>query len=113
MGPKNPLAHASHDEPVNPGAHLQVPEDKQMPEPAHGGEQAEDCMSSKERDPESPDGSWFTSGIESQMITRLFEDPEFAAIQMLDDIASDLAVSGVDVLIIGVEGRGVKLDCPA
>lgn len=56
-GPKKPVAHDSHDDPVNPGAHWQVPEAEQTPEPAHGGEHADDWISTSESDPELPSGS--------------------------------------------------------
>lgn len=42
LGPKNPWAQDSQEEPVKPVGQLHVPEEVQTPEPAHGGEQAED-----------------------------------------------------------------------
>jgi hypothetical protein len=108
-GPKKPVAHTSHDAPVNPGAHAQVPEAVHSPEAEQGEEQVLDCISMRVRalDP-AGGGSWEMSGTESHIMTRfeeLDEDEEgWTAIQTLEEMARDLAVSGVED-VNGAEGR--------
>jgi len=111
LEPKNPEAQDSHEAPVNPEAHWQVPEPVHTPEDEQLGLQAEDWMSVRESDPRLLAGSWLTSGIASQTITRwLF--PEFKAAQTVEDKVSDWAASGIEVLPAGVVGRPVNDDCP-
>ena len=100
---------------MKPVGQLHVPEEVQTPEPAHGGEQAEDWMSSKERDVDVPAGSCDTSGTESQRTTRLVDDDpvELTAAQTLLERAKELAVSGVDVLAAGDAASGEKPAWPA
>ena len=50
MGPKNPSAQVSHEDPVNPVGQLHVPEAEQTPEPEQGTEQAKDWTSRRESD---------------------------------------------------------------
>lgn len=107
MGPKNPGAHVSHDDPVNPAGQVQTPEAEQTPDPEQAGEQASDCMSRSVSDFNVPAGSWVTSGTASQMMTRSFE-PELRATHTLGEMARELAVNGVEVLTRGPVGNGEK-----
>ena len=111
VGPKNPGEQDSHDAPVNPGAQLHVPEAEQTPEPAHGGEHADDSRSRSESAPELVVGSWVRSGIESQRMTRLL-GPAFTAAHTLDDRAREPADNGWDAFTGGVEGSEAKAACP-
>ena len=54
--PKKPLEHASHDAPVNPGAHAHVPVAVQSPEAEHGGEHVLDSMWMRLKGPDPIDG---------------------------------------------------------
>ena len=85
---------------MKPVGQRHVPDGVQMPEPAHGGEQAEDWMSSKERDADVPAGSCDMSDTESQRTMWLVDDDpvELTAAQTLLERAKELAMSGVDVL---------------
>jgi hypothetical protein len=64
-------------------------------------------------------GNWEMSGMESHMMTRfvvLDEDEEgWTAIQMLEEMARDFEVSGVEELVDvrGGEGREVNDEFPA
>jgi hypothetical protein len=107
-GPKNPSAHDSQEDPVNPGEHWQVPEAEQTPELEHGGEHALDWISTSVR-PEALAGSWVISGTESHMMSRLFEGPEVVATQTFEDSASERPVSEEE-LKLGVEGRELNSD---
>lgn len=57
VGPKKPFAQDSQDDPVNPVGQVHTPEAEQTPEPAHGGEHAEDCISRRLRPLAAPEGS--------------------------------------------------------
>lgn len=105
MGPKNPGAQVSHDDPVNPAGHVHTPEAEQTPAPEQAGEQADDCMSRRESVFSVPAGSCVTSGTASHRITRSLE-PEVRAIHTFEDTASELAVKGMEELAIGVVGSG-------
>lgn len=94
VGPKNPAEQDSHEVPLNPVGHVHVPWAEQTPEPAQGGEQADDCISKRAREFEDPEGSWATSGIESQSTIRF--EPELTATQTLLEIERDPAERGVE-----------------
>lgn len=111
VGPKKPAAQVSQAVPLNPGAHVQVPEAEHVPELAQGGEQVEDCMSRRDMDPELRKGSCAVSGTESHITTRPF-DPKDIATQTLDAMASDWAARGVDALATGAEGSELKAALP-
>jgi hypothetical protein len=83
---------------------VQVPDDEHTPLPEHTGEQEDDSMLRRDSEPEAVCGSWLTSGIESQMITRLLLPAETAA-QTFPEIASDDAVKGIDAFPTGELGR--------
>ena len=53
FGPKEPGAQDSHEDPVNPVGHEHVPDAVQIPAPAHGGEQAADCISKMDNELDS------------------------------------------------------------
>lgn len=113
LGPKNPLAQVSQEEPVNPGEQAHVPADVQVPELAQTGEHTLDSMSSMEMVPALFAGSWETSGTDSQKTTRLLEEPELAIIHTLEESASALADKGVDEFATrGEEGREMNVDSP-
>lgn len=48
----------------------------------------------------------------SHSTTRVFEPVEPTATQTLEDMASELALKGVDELTTGADGRGEKLPWP-
>lgn len=105
MEPKKPGEQVSQEDPVKPGAHVHVPEELQIPAPAHGGEHAEDWMSTRENEPELEDGSCLTSGIESQRIMRLLPFPVLTDTQTLDERAIEPALRGVELLEPGEDDR--------
>ena len=113
-GPKNPLAHASHDAPVKPAGQVQVPAAEQMPAPEHGGEHAADCMSRIEMLlSDEPEGSCERSAMESQRMRRsVDEDPAETAAQTLDDIMTEPAAVEVESREALLVGRFVKVDAP-
>ena len=111
LGPKNPEAQDSHDVPVNPEAHLQVPAVVHTPEDAQLGLQAEDWSSVRESEPKLLAGSWLMSGIESQTIKGLLL-LEFKAAQTAEDKVSDWAASGVVEFPASVVDRAINDDCP-
>jgi hypothetical protein len=110
VGPKNPLAHDSQAEPVKPRGHWHVAEAEQTVEPAHGGEQTDDWISTRARGRDIDDGSWDTSGTEFQNITR--DEPAVKTAQTFLASAKELAGRGMEELI-GVEGRLKNDGCPA
>ncbi|KAJ3884782.1 hypothetical protein GG344DRAFT_83509 [Lentinula edodes] len=93
--PKKP---DSQEAPVKPAAHEQVPDDVQIPLLEQAGSQAEDCMSTREREPDT--ASWEKFGTESQKTTRFLE-PTLMAAQILDERASDCALREVEELPTG------------
>jgi hypothetical protein len=105
VGPKKPDAQDSQEVPLKLVGHVHEPEAEQTPDPAQGGEHAADCISTSDKEVADPDGSWPTSGTESQKITRLFE-LELTASQTLDERDSEPAANGVDVFPIGDVGSG-------
>jgi hypothetical protein len=107
FGPKKPGAQDSHDVPLNPGGQVHEPKAEQTPDPAQGGEQAADCMSTRKRDWAEPDGSWPKSGIESHNMTRLLE-LELTATQTLEERASEPADNGDEEFRIGDVGSDVN-----
>lgn len=111
VGPKNPDAQDSHDEPVKPGAHVQVPDVEQIPFPEHAGEHALDWRSRTDMAPER-DPSWLTSGTDSQRMTRSVS-PMLTAAHTLGAIASEDAVILVDEFEMGSVGSFVCLAVPA
>jgi hypothetical protein len=111
VGPKKPAAQVSQDVPLNPGAHVQVPDAEQVPELAQGGEQVEDCMSRSDMEPVLRKGSCAVSGTESHNTTRPL-DPNDNATQTLVDMAIDPAVNGVEPLDTGPEGRELNAAWP-
>ncbi len=89
---------------MNPCGQRQTPCGEQAAELEHAGEHAADRRSSNVKD-DGEEGSWVTSGTESQRTMReLLESKETAA-HVLDDKASERAVRGKDVLTEGVEGK--------
>lgn len=93
---------------MKPVAHEQVPAAVHIPEPAHGGEQAEDSMLSRRREPVFADGSWETSGTESQKTKRSLE------LELtLDDKPNELAEREEEELENGAEGSCVNPEEPA
>jgi hypothetical protein len=110
LGPKNPSAHDSQAEPVKPGGQSHVAEAEQTVELEHGGEQADDWISTRARGRVIADGSWETSGTEFQNIKR--DEPEVKTAQTLLESAKELAGRGMEELI-GVEGRDENAACPA
>ena len=111
MGPKNPSAHDSQAEPAKPRGHSHIEEALQTVEPAHGGEQVDNWISTRARGRDIDDGSWDTSGTESQNIMREEPEPEVRATQILLESAIELAGRGMEELI-GTEGRFEKAGCP-
>lgn len=90
---------------MNPGGQVHVPEALHTPEPAHGGEQADDWRSRSESEVELvPSGNCLMSGTESHNTTRSVEDPALTAAQTFVDSDSALAERGVEELTSGVEG---------
>jgi len=62
-------------------------------------------MSTREREPEAEEGSWVTSGTDSQKITRrLEEELKVTAIHTFVASAMALAARGVEVFVMGAEG---------
>lgn len=111
MGPKNPLSHDSQAEPAKPRGHLHVRKAEQTEEPAHGGEQADDWISTRARGRDIDDGSWDTSGTESQNTMRDELEPEVKATQTFLESAKELTGTGMEELI-GTEGRSKNAGCP-
>ena len=105
VGPKYPGAHDSQEVPLNPVGHVHVPEAEQTPLPEQGGEHAVDCKFRRESEPEAVSGSWLTSGIEFQTMTRLLLPAETSA-QTFPESANDDALN-VDAFAIGESGRPV------
>jgi hypothetical protein len=65
--------------------------------PEHGGEHEADSRSRSESEEPVPEGSWATSGIESQRMTRSFDEEEVdTATQTFEANARDPAESGVE-----------------
>jgi len=58
-------------------------------------------MSVRARDWDASGGSWETSGIASQNITRLLDEPEVTATQILSESAKELAGRGIEELMRG------------
>jgi hypothetical protein len=110
VGPKNPSAHDSQAEPVKPGGQSHVAEALQTAELEHGGEQADDWISTRARGRDIADGSWETSGTESRNIKR--DEPEVNAAQTLLESAKELAGRGREEFI-GEEGSFENDACPA
>ncbi|KAF8824038.1 hypothetical protein HHX47_DHR9000290 [Lentinula edodes] len=100
--PKKPDSQDSQEAPVKPAAHEQVPDDVQIPLLEQAGSQAEDCMSTRDSEPDT--ASWEKSGTESQKTTR-FVEPTLMAAQILDERASDCALREVEELPTGEVGR--------
>jgi len=59
-------------------------------------------MSRREKEPETEEGSWVTSGTDSQKTARPLE--EVTAIHTFDASAMALAARGVEVFVRGAEG---------
>jgi hypothetical protein len=57
VGPKKPAAQDSHEVPLKPVGQVHEPAAEQTPDPEQGGEHAADCMSTRERDAEEPEGN--------------------------------------------------------
>lgn len=100
--PKKPFEQVSQEVPLKPVGQTHVPDAEHTPEPAHGGEHADDWMSSNWEMEDAPEGSCETSGTLSQKMILSFEEPEDIAAQTLDDNASDPAE--ILVLFNGVLG---------
>lgn len=114
LGPKKPEAQDSQELPVNPGGQLHVPAAEQMPAPEHGGEQADDWMSSRDTPLiAKPDGNCDKSAIESHRMSRsLDEEPDATATQTLDDRTRDPAAVVVESREALLEGSAVNVDAP-
>ncbi|EED78376.1 predicted protein [Postia placenta Mad-698-R] len=116
VGPKNPSAQDSHEEPVKPVGQTHLPAVEHTPAPAHGGEHAEDCISSSARGLFSVlDGSCDTSGTESQKMTRSFEEEPANDAHMLDARAKEPAELCVCLELFAEEplvGNAVKVAWP-
>ena len=65
-----------------------------------------------ERDWDASGGSWETSGIASQNITRLLDEPEVTATQTLSESAKELAGRGIEELMSGALGSCENAACP-
>ena len=65
------------------------------------------------RDLDTSDGSWETSGIAFQIITRLLDEPEVTATHILLESAKELAGSGIEELMSGALGSCENAACPA
>ena len=63
---------------MKPGGHWHFLEAEQTAELEHDGEQADDCISTRERGRDISDGSWDTSGTELQNTKR--DEPEVKVI---------------------------------
>lgn len=109
MGPKKPDSHDSQDAPVKPDAQEQILEDVQTPLLEQAGSHEEDCMSTKEREPET--ASWDMSGIESQNTIREVA-PTSTIAQTLEPRTRDWVVNGVEILPTGLVGRGENTEEP-
>ena len=70
-------------------------------------------MSVRARDWDASGGSWETSGTASQITTRLLDEPEVTAIQILSESAKELAGRGTEELMSGVLGSCENAACPA
>ena len=66
-----------------------------------------------ERDWDASGGSWETSGIASQSITRLLDEPEVTATQILLESTKELAGRGTEALMSGALGSCENAACPA
>ena len=112
FGPKNPAAQDSHDDPVNPVGHEQVPDAVQIPAPEHGGEQAADWISRTESELDSCE-ICARSGMESQRITRSVDDElEATAAQMLEATMIEPAENVDELIEALVSGSGVNVPEP-
>ena len=58
-------------------------------------------MSVTARDWDASGGSWETSGIAFQIITRFLDEPEVTATQILSESAKELAGRGTEELMSG------------
>lgn len=116
VGPKNPSAQDSHEEPVKPVGQTHLPAVEHTPAPAHGGEHAEDCISSSARGLFSVlDGSCDTSGTESQKMTRSLEEEPANDAHMLDARAKEPAELCVCLELfaeVPLVGNAVKVAWP-
>ena len=65
------------------------------------------------RDWDASGGSWETSGIAFQNITRLLDEPEVTATQILLASAKELAGRGIEELMSGALGSCENAACPA
>ena len=108
--PKNPGEHVSQEVPLNPVGQTHCPEAEHTPAPAHGGEQADDWMSSRAEGPDALEGNCDTSGTLSQKITRSLDDPVEIAAHTFEDSASEPADN--EVLFSRVLGSCTKLASP-
>jgi hypothetical protein len=91
---------------VKPCGHVQVPEAEHIPALEHGGEHAEDWMSSNAiLDNSDPEGSCDRSGAESHRMRRSVDDaPEETATHTLDASMTEPAevdVESLDALFVG------------
>jgi hypothetical protein len=94
---------------VKPRGHSHFLEAEQTVELEHGGEQADDWISTRAMGRIIDGGSWETSGTESQNIMR--DEPEVKAAQTLLASAKELAGRGMEELI-GMEGKFENAGCP-
>ena len=110
VGPKKPFEQVSQEVPLKPVGQTHVPDAEHTPEPAHGGEHADDWMSSSWEMEDAPEGSCDTSGTLSQKMTRSLDDPDESATQTLDERAREPAE--ILVLFNGVLGSWVNCAWP-
>ncbi|KAF7794732.1 hypothetical protein EIP86_005870 [Pleurotus ostreatoroseus] len=114
VGPKNPEAQDSHDEPVKPAGHVHVPDAEHMPAPAHGGEHAADWISRIDKLlSDAPEGSCATSGMEFHKIRRSEDDdPADTAAQTFEDRTTEPAAVDVEAREALFVGSAVNVDGP-
>ena len=103
LGPKNPCAHCSQEFPEKPCGQTQTPLCEHTPELEQGGLQDDDWRSSNAKDED--EGSWVMSGTESQIMVRWLFGPRETAAHTPDDKERERAVSGIEVFVVGTEGR--------
>ena len=70
-------------------------------------------MSVTARDWDASGGSWETSGIAFQSMTRLLDEPEVTATQIFSESTKELAGRGIEELTSGVLGSCENAACPA
>ena len=108
--PKKPGEHVSQEVPLNPVGQAHCPEAEHTPAPAHGGEHADDWISSRADGPDALEGNCDTSGTLSQKMTLSLDDPVEIAAHTFEERAREPADS--EVLFRRVLGSWTKLASP-